>query len=391
MRVIVAFLALMLALVTTQKTFSQNSIQLSKDDLDILFQQAKKEHKNVLFMGYASWCSHCNNMKANVLTDSAVAAFYNAHFITAGRDMEKEEGRQLQPYFQVKSFPTFIFLDTAGRTLYRIAGEFDAKSFLEQGHNALDPHKQLPYLKSRFEADVSNGKNCLDYIMALRMGQLKTEKVAKAYFATKPEDSLLTELNWRIFANGTNDLTSREFRFTLAHQKEYAALTSPERVKRKILYATYESLNQLALDKDTAGYFAQRAIVASTRIYAVDSLLFTLDLDLYENTGNWQAYEKTSMQFTDVYAATEFNLLKNIANNYLQYITDGEGLRKATTWAEKSLAMWENYQTALIAAKLYRKLNDAANTKRMAGQAKAIAVKTNASTAELDKMLLEQR
>jgi len=380
---------LLFLLGTSLASFAQKTIELSTESLDVVLQRAKKEHKNVLFMGWASWCSHCANMKANVLTDPAVAAFYNAHYICAGQDMEKEPGLQLQQYFHVRNFPTFIFLDTGGRTLYRIAGEFDSKGFVEQGQNALDPEKQLPYLRSRFEANVSNAAYCLDYIMALRMGYMNTEKAAKKYFAAIPPDSLLTAMSWRIFANGISDLSSPEFRFALAHQKEYAAVASPERVKRKILAATFEKLNNLAAARDTANYFAQRAVVADTKIYSVDSLLFYLDIDLYEKTGNWKAYEKATLQYVDLYAAANAIQLKNIAENYLLHVSDASGLKKATTWAQQSMAMWENYLTGIVAAKLYRKLNDTNDALKMAGLAKTIAAKTGADAAEADKLLAE--
>ncbi len=380
------FLLLALLMAVCRLSFAQNAMVLSKASLPELLQQAKKEGRPVLFMGYASWCSHCNNMKATVLTDPSVAGFYNTHFICAGQDMEKE-GRPVQQQFGIYRFPTFLFLDADGRTLYRMAGEFDAQSFLEHGKNALNPDKQLPTLRRRFEADVRNGKACLDYIMALRLGWMNTETAAKKYFAAVSTDSLLTENSWRIFANGITDIASTEFRFALAHQKEYAAIASPERVKRKILAATYETLSKLALAKDSATYFSKRAIVAATAIPAVDSLLFTLDLELYENTQNWAAYQRQSQRLADVYAATDYHQLKALAENYLQHITDPQALLKAAAWAEKSLVLWENVQTAITAAKVYQKLNDLANARRLAEKAKSITVKNGGSLAEVEKLL----
>lgn len=131
----------------------------------------------------------------------------------------------------------------------------------------------MPYLKQVFEDDPSNPEKCYAYLMALRRGAMDYTGVASKYFATIPDSALLTEINWKIIANGVTDINSSQFQFVLAHQKEFAAIASPGRVQRKISNIVSETLMPLVEAKDTAGYFLKRPSAAAIQNGKVDSLL----------------------------------------------------------------------------------------------------------------------
>src|SRR5271170_4928829 len=96
-----------------------DSIRFQDVSLQEALKMAQAEKKPVFFMGYASWCEHCKHMKEKIFKDSAVADYFNKHFVCVKQDMEKGDGIKLHALFQVRLYPTYVFLDGDGTTLYQ--------------------------------------------------------------------------------------------------------------------------------------------------------------------------------------------------------------------------------------------------------------------------------
>ncbi|HWJ26712.1 MAG TPA: thioredoxin family protein [Flavisolibacter sp.] len=374
--------------VLTQQALGQSNINFFKGSFNEALKEAKANYKPLLFMGYASWCPHCNKMKENVFTNPSVADFFNQHFICVAQDMEKDEGILLRKSLEVNSFPTFIILDGDGNTLYRMVGEFDTSRFIIQGKSALDVKQQLPYLKKQYEADISNANTCYDYLTALQRGRLNCQEVVSKYFSTQSDDQLLSIMNLRIISMGLSDLSSREFKFLLHHINEFSSIMSRQNLENKIANITYQALFPLAKRGDTTSYFRQRNIVASTNIFKIDSVLFLTDISMYEKLFNWNEYKAITLQFTDKYVHNNFGKLRDIANKYLQNIGETNALKSAVDWAKESMTIHEDYKTAIICAKLYEKLNDIQDALTMAKKARDIGLQTGLqNTSDADRIL----
>ncbi|MEO8769490.1 MAG: thioredoxin fold domain-containing protein [Ferruginibacter sp.] len=368
---------------------AQQSIPFIKGSYKEALERSRIENKPIFFMCYASWCPHCNKMKKEVFTDSTVAAFYGQHFICAWQDMEEGEGKELHNKFKIRSYPTFIFLDTSGAVLYRTTGEFKAREFVIEGANALTPVKRLSYIKAQFDQDTSNADKCFDLLKYLKRADLDYTDVVKKYFSTQHESDLLSEKNWKIIAIGTTDINSREFQFVLNHQTAFAAITSTERVERKIFFLVKDLLTPFVEEKDTSDYFIYRQPAAAIHLDKIDSLIFFCDIKLYENTKNWEAYKKETLRSVEKYIFNDYNLLKDISGIYLDHITDNAALTQAIKWTDRSLVLNEEYKTYLLDAKLHKKADDQQGAVQMAGKAKEMAVKYGWDHTETDSLLKE--
>ncbi len=389
MKNLIKFLVIILIILNAQTTRSQSGILLSESGLSTALEKAKAEKKSVFLMCYMSWCPHCKKMMTKVFKDTAVADFYNRNFICVAQDMGKGDGINLLKSLKINSFPTFVFYDSNAECIYRIAGELTANEFVQQGKNALNPPKQLPYLKKQFDTDTSNADKCLSYLTTLKKAQLDFSGVVSRYFSTQTEGQLLTEKNWRIIANGTTDINSREFQFVLHHQKEYSSIASPERVSRKIFYLVKEILNPLVESKDSLNYFNCRKSVTAIHLFSIDSLVFTLDLKLYDLLNNWNAYQETSLQSTSTYVWNDYMQLSTIATNYLKNINDTNALTQAVRWTQRALVLNEDYNSCFLGSRLYQKASRISDAIQMAQQGKKIAIKYGWDATELDSLLID--
>ena len=372
-----------------QAATSQSTIIFSEDGLQAALIKAKLENRPVLLFCYASWCPHCKTMKAEVFTNKAVADYFNKTFICVVADMEKEDGIELNKEVKISSFPTFIFYDSNGTTIYRVEGELKSNAFIQEGKNALTVKKQLPYLKTLFEKDVSNSTNCYEYLRALKKGGMDVSTLVKQYFATQSEKQLLSEINWRVISNGVTDINSREMQFVIAHQKEFSEIASSERAKRKLNFMVKELLDPFVETSDTVNYLINRKPAIQIHSYSTDSLIFNFDLRILESTKNWNAYCKTSMQSTKTFAWNNLTLLNKIAGNFLNNINDPKALSLAEMWAQRSLILNEEYDTYLLCSRLYRKLNNTKEAILMAKKAKYLSAKFGWEGTEAEKLLNE--
>jgi len=383
------YIVFLLFLIYTQITLSQSAISFSETGLKPALEKAKTENKPVLLWCYATWCPHCKTMKAGVFIDQAVADYFNRTFICTSQDMEKGEGIELNKELKIISYPTFVFYDPTGTIIYRVEGELKSNVFIQEGKNALTQKRQLPYLKLQFEKDVSNSSNCFEYLRALKKGGLDVSTVINQYFATQSDKQLLSEVNWRIISNGVSDINSREMKFVISHQEEFSSITSPARVKRKLDYMVKELLNPLVETTDTANYLINRKLAAQIHSYSTDSLIFCYDLRIWALTKNWNAYRNTCQQSTKAFAWNNRTQLNEIAGNFLNNITDAKALSLAELWAQRSLALDEEYDTYLLCSKIYKKLNNTKDAIKMASKGRELSAKFGWEGVEAEKLLKE--
>ncbi|EJF99327.1 thioredoxin family protein [Flavobacterium sp. F52] len=385
------FLFILFLSVTFQTITSQNQFVPVDVPYKTALENAKKEGKPLFVMLYADWCPHCNLMKVEVLSDPAVMEFLNKNFVCIYKNIEKEEGTALKNKFSTKSLPTFLFLDSNETLIYALKGEMKKPEFLNELNNALNPKTQLPYLEKQFLADPSNSDKFFYYLNTLRKGKDRTELSIPThiYLNTQTDKQLVSELNWRVIANGVTDIKSREFQYVLNHQKEFAGVASQNRVDRKIESIVNELLRPLVDNLDTVNYYKQREVAKSIRLQKTDSLVFKYDLTLAERTEKWDFYKKVTLEGTQKLVWNDASFLKDIGNIYFKHINDKESLKKAIFWVDRSLELNNSYDGNLLEAKLYNKIKDKKKALEYAKNAKAIAKEMDWNSKEVDTLLAE--
>ncbi|MBR9922750.1 MAG: DUF255 domain-containing protein [Bacteroidetes bacterium] len=99
--------------------------------------QAKEEGKLIFLDVYTTWCLPCKLMDEEVFPNKEIGNFMNKHFINMKVDAEKGNGVNLAAIYEVKVFPTLLFLSPDGRVLQRKEGAAFHKELMQLGENAL--------------------------------------------------------------------------------------------------------------------------------------------------------------------------------------------------------------------------------------------------------------
>lgn len=137
------FLLLFLALGLVTKG-QESGISFSNDTLlSSAIRKAMTENKLIFVDCYATWCVPCKDMEKEVFSDSKVGKFFNKNFINVKFDMYKPEGIKIKTKYNVKAYPTFLFLNLKGEQVYYSIGFIEPKAFINIAQNALNTHLKI--------------------------------------------------------------------------------------------------------------------------------------------------------------------------------------------------------------------------------------------------------
>jgi len=380
---------LLFLLLVSAPILAQDHLVFEESGFKAAMVKAKAENKILFYMLYADWCPHCKKMKAEVFTDKKVIDFMSANFVCGWQNIETGEGPALRKKLNTKLFPYFVFINPEGKIVYAVSGELKSEDMIREATSALDPKQQIPYLEDQFLADQSSADKCLTLLTTMRKGYERSalHPIAHAYFANVPDDKMVSDINWKIMANGIADIESREFQFLMKHQKEYAAVSSPERVERKILNAVTETMQVFGSSDDTIAYYQKREVIQAMQMRKTDSLLFRYDMEIASRTKNWKFYREATAQNVKKFAWTSAPLLKEIAGNYLEYYADTQSLQYALEWISRALELNKTVENQLIMARIYYKMGRKKEALQTAREAKAMAQQYGFNQADADALI----
>ena len=98
-------------------------------DMDLAFQRAKKEHKNVMIMVEDIRCKWCKNMKVGALSDPNVQAKLQPYILLKVQRSDKETAKRITEF--TGAIPSFYFMEPNQELYESIVGYFATEDFLQ--------------------------------------------------------------------------------------------------------------------------------------------------------------------------------------------------------------------------------------------------------------------
>lgn len=114
------------------------------DMLSMSMEKAKKTGKPIFIDFYTTWCAPCRLMDDEVFNNRQTADFLNKNFVNVKVNGEKGNGPTLAALFNVRSYPTLLFLDEMGNVLERKDGAAFYSELTRMGNNALHKANSTP-------------------------------------------------------------------------------------------------------------------------------------------------------------------------------------------------------------------------------------------------------
>lgn len=172
-------------------------------------EEARKEGKLVFVDFYTQWCGPCYNMAKTVFTLPDVGYFYNNNFVSMKIDCEEpEEGAALAKKYNVRSFPTYGFIDPAtGEMVHRSSSRQTPERFIRTGEDALDPELRSFRIEEKYASGDHSRKFLNDYI-SYNASVYKRENVARAFDELIASGAKLSDPDvWALFNDNISGLT----------------------------------------------------------------------------------------------------------------------------------------------------------------------------------------
>lgn len=131
-----ASLALASFVLSTKSSNVETTIQFTDQSWDTVLQLAKEQNKLIFLDIYASWCGPCKMLKKYTFTNEEVGKYFNDNFINVTVDAERGEGRLLASHYEIRAYPTLLFINSDGTIRKKIVGYRDGQQLLNDAKRA---------------------------------------------------------------------------------------------------------------------------------------------------------------------------------------------------------------------------------------------------------------
>lgn len=363
-------------------------IKFEESNFTAVLAKAKKENKLVFIDAYTTWCEPCKLMAKNIFPQKTVGDYYNSHFINAKIDMEKGEGIEIAKKYNVKAFPTYLFVDGNGELVHRTLGYVEENDFIQFAKDAGDPSKRLTALKQKFE-DGEKGPEFLKNLASLTMYNDAefAGRVMERYFSSKKE---LDREDVQMLLSVAQNADSPMYKIFQAKKDEISKMITPQKYEAidkniKISSIFKKSYNPQSKTWDD-NYFLTEAQKFLSKDEA-EKILKKAQASRALRDKDFAKYEKLTLELNQDTSALSSEELNSLAWNFFENVSNKASLEKALVWAQESVKKDENFANTDTLANLYNKVGDKKNAKLWAEKSIELAKKTGQDSSDTEKLL----
>lgn len=363
-------------------------IKFEDSNFAAILAKAKKENKLVFVDAYASWCGPCKLMVKNIFPLQTVGDFYNSHFVNAKIDMEKGEGIGLAKKYNVKAFPTYLFINGDGEEVHRTLGYVEEKDFIQFAKDAEDPNKRLTALKQKFE----NGEKDPEFLKNLAGLTIYNDsefagKVLDRYFQQK---TTLDQEDVQMLLSGTQSTESPLYKIFQAKKSEIIKIFPEEKYAKFDKNIKLNTVLKKSYNADTKSWNDNYFLAESQKFMTKDEaekILKRAKASRALKNKDIPTYEKLMLELYKDSSAASSEELNSLAWNFFENVSNKASLEKAVAWAQESVKKDENYANTDTLANLYNKIGDKKNAKIWAEKSVQLAKSTGQDSTDTEKLL----
>lgn len=380
-------LAILSSLFIGALAFAQG-MKFEESNFATVLAKAKKEKKLVFIDAYTTWCGPCKLMAKNIFPLQAVGDYYNTHFVNAKIDMEKGEGIELAKKYNVKAYPTYLFVDGNGEIVHRTLGYVEEKDFIQFAKDAEDPSKRLTALKQKFES----GEKDPEFLKNLASLTIYNDtefagKVLDRYFAGKTE---LDRDDVQMLLSGAQTTDSPLYKVFQSKKAEIIKVVPAERYDAIDKNIKISTLFKKSYNADTKKWNDTYFLTEAQKFMSKEEAEKTLkraQANRALRDKDIATYEKLTMELYKDTSALSSEDLNSIAWNFFENVSNKSSLEKAVAWAQESVKKNENYANTDTLANLYNKIGDKKNAKLWAEKSIALAKSKGEDSTDTEKLL----
>ncbi len=331
--------------------------------------KAKEENKLIFLDAYTVWCGPCKKMDRDVFSQKMIGDFFNKNFINIKLDMEKGIGKTLANQYNVKAFPTLLFLSFDGTMIHRVAGFHDPEEMLTLGKTVLDPENNLSAMEKRFANGDRDPKFLMEYSkIRFDIADKSHIPIVDAYLKT--QEDWKSEDNLKFIFDYATDSKSEAFPFLVRNKPLFYPYFEKRMVDQRVNQLVYDKIYN---ENDDLSLERIEGIMKAAFPENADLLFANFKMSYYRQAGDRQNYALAALNRFAQIPCKDAGELNDAAYTFYRVIDNEKMLKKATKWAKKSIKISNEYANNDTLASLYYKLNNKSKANKYAKRAIDIA------------------
>lgn len=186
------FIILLLTLTCRLTVCTAQGVVFADKSLDEALSLAKAEGKMVFVDCYGTYCPPCKKMLVEEFPKKEMGDYLNKDFVSVKYNLDLEPYKELNKRWEVRMYPTFIFLDSDGELLYRMVGFREADKFIAEAKKGI-AENTIGKLRKQYNAGDRSFTFMNTYLKELERMVMRNEtsKIAKEIL-TAPTTDLVT-------------------------------------------------------------------------------------------------------------------------------------------------------------------------------------------------------
>lgn len=306
--------------------------------LEQVLLQAKAENKLIFIDCYAVWCGPCKFMDKNIFPDEEVGNYHNTNFINLKYDMEKPYGIKVKEKYQVKGYPTYLYLDANGEVVHRgIGSTVDVASFLELSKTAMNGDKNFKAINEKIRKGDRTAETINQYLN-LNYRAANTDQLLNDHFNLISEDDRYSEHTWDLFKEHLNNIESAPFQFLITNRAKYERLYGKKAIET-MLYNSFSLVFRSNPEKYESLKEIDAAVFAKNKREMTYRTAYSKFMKEKTNQTLWKDYITTAdemLKYNDVPATQINSIAWNVYENYTLF-KDKAALRNAEQWMKMAI------------------------------------------------------
>jgi len=181
-----------------------------------VLEKAKQTNKPIFVDVYTTWCGPCKKMSSEIFPLAEVGTVYNVNFVCYQIDAEKGEGIDFAKKYEVKVYPSYLFIKPDGTLFSRALGSMPAKDFSNVATAALADLND-PKSIEEWDKEYLTRKNETAFLLSYMDKRSKlgksNDQLFDEYLRLIPEEELTSDIVVKKYANDGQQLKVNSFAY----------------------------------------------------------------------------------------------------------------------------------------------------------------------------------
>lgn len=401
---------ILLSLIISLSTFSQG-IDFQQGTWKEVLKKAQELNKPVFVDIYTTWCGPCKRMSADIFPLKEVGDVYNQQFICYKIDAEKGEGILLAKKYDVKFYPTYLFINPDETLIMKAIGSMPANEFIaltdkvkaelsdtktltdwnnEYESKKSDPAYLLAYMEKRMKLGLPNAAILDQYLSVLPTSERASEKILE-FYQIESRDIKINSLAYKNLEENESQIVANSGNLIFALRSYIIDNTFREACKMK-------DENMLKLVVAENNKLPKSANPKSEEEFYMNYYKRINDIQKYTSYANsvcskLMMVSKDSVLKMDKRNQSKYcQSLNEVAWTHFEKVSDADALKNAVNWSKRTVELQpENYSYMDTYANLLFKTGKKNKAIEQQTLAISLAKKSGEDTKDLEETLQKMK